>query len=102
MDVEPDNLPVEIAREAGLLISTLRTAGWILPEARYDANTMGNWYVDLARDDVFLRLVKDRSQFFVTGPPIQNLKAAGLSRAFDDFAEFQQSVLSWAIGNRSV
>lgn len=102
MDVGPDNLPADIAREAGLLISTLQTAGWILFEARYDAKTMGNWYIDLTRDGHSLRLVKDRSQFFVTGPPAAELKVAGLWRAFDGFAELQQAVVKWAIGSSSV
>jgi hypothetical protein len=93
---------IEIARDAGPLVSRLLANGWILLEARYDAKTMGNWYVDLTRDGLSLRLVKDRSQFFVTGPPAGELRIAGLWRAFDDFAEFQQSVINWAIGSRSV
>jgi hypothetical protein len=95
-------LPIEIAKDADSLISTLRASGWILVEAHYDAKTMGNWYVDLTRGGLSLRLVKDRSQFFVSGPPAVELRSAGLWRAFDDFAEFQQSVVSWAIGDRSV
>jgi hypothetical protein len=102
MDVAPDNLPADIAREAGSLISTLRTAGWTLLEARYDAKTLGNWHIDLARDDLSLRLVKDRSQFFVDGPPVQELKATGLWRAFEDFAEFQRVIVNWVIGSPRV
>jgi hypothetical protein len=102
MDVGPDNLPADIAREAGLLISTLQTEGWILLEARYDAKTMGNWYIDLASDDLSLRLVKDRSQFFIEGPAVEELKAAGLWGAFEDFAEFQQVIVNWVIGSTRV
>jgi hypothetical protein len=102
MPSDHDEPPIEIARDAGSLISTLRASGWVLLEARYDAKDMGNWYVDMTRDGLSLRLVKDRSQFFVTGPPAAELRIAGLWRVFDDFAEFQQSVVSWAIGSRSV
>ena len=102
MDVGPDNLPDDIAREARLLISALQTAGWTLLEARYDAKTMGNWYLDLARDGLSLRLVKDRSQFFIDGPPVEELKAAGLWRAFEDFAEFQQVIVNWMIDSTRV
>jgi hypothetical protein len=99
MPIDHDELPIEIARDADSLISTLRARGWILLEARYDAKTMGNWYVDLTRGGLSLRLVKDRSQFFVTGP---ELKVAGLWRAFDDFAEFQQAIVNWVIGSSLV
>jgi hypothetical protein len=102
MPSDHDEPPIEIARDAGSLISTLRASGWILLEAHYDAKTMGNWCVDLTRGGLSLRLVKDRSQFFVTGPPAAALKVAGLWRAFDDFAEFQQAVVNWAIGSPSV
>jgi hypothetical protein len=102
MTLGPDSLPIEIAKDAGSLISTPRVAGWILLEARYDAKTMGNWYVDLARDDLSLRLVKDRSQFFITGPPIEDLKVAGLGRVFDNFTEFQQAIVNWVIGSPRV
>jgi hypothetical protein len=102
MTLGPDSLPIEIAKDAGSLISTLRAAGWILLEVRYDAKTMGNWYVDFARDEVFLRVVKDRSQFFVTGPPIEDLKVAGLRRVFDDFAALHQAIVNWVIGNPRV
>jgi hypothetical protein len=102
MPSDHDEPPIEIPRDADSLISTLRASGWILVEAHYDAKTMGNWYVDLSRGGLSLRLVKDRSQFFVTGPPVTELKVAGLGSAFDGFAEFQQAVVNWAIGSPSV
>jgi hypothetical protein len=101
MPSDHEEPPIEIAG-VDSLISTLRACGWIVLEARYDAKTMGNWYVDLTRGGLSLRLVKDRSQFFVTGPPATELKVAGLGRAFDGFAEFQQAVVNWAIGSPSV
>ena len=102
MDAGTDSLSADIARETGSLISTLRTAGWTLLEARCDAKTMGNWHIDLARDDLSLRLVKDRSKFFVDGPPVEELKATGLWRAFSDPAKFQEAVLKWALNGPSV
>ncbi len=84
------------------MISSLRTAGWIISGSVYDANAMGNWYVDLARHDLYLQIVKDRAQFYVSGPPIEELKAKGLWRAFDDYAEFQRAVVNWSDANPPV
>ena len=89
-------LPSEVAAEAGDLLRALGQAGWTIYGGRYDADTMGNWYVDLRRSDQRMRLVKDRSQYMVTNVPGEVLKAAGLWKAFDDWQEFRAAVLGWA------
>jgi hypothetical protein len=90
------NIPVEVETEAGELIAELHSAGWTVSTSRYDGKSFGNWYVDLRRADLTLRLVKDRSQYMVDGPPTNEIKAAGLYRAFDDLEEFRHAIVKWA------
>jgi hypothetical protein len=90
------DLPVVVETEAGALISDLREAGWTVSGFRYDANYFGNWYVDLFRAGLTIRLVKDRSQYMIDGPPSEEIKAAGLWRAFDDLEEFRRAIIKWA------
>src|SRR5579875_1572046 len=89
-------LPSEVAGQAGDLLRPLGQAGWTTCGGRYDADTMGNWYVDLRRLDQRMRLVKDWSQYMVTDVPPEVLKPAGLWKAFDDWQEFRAAVLKWA------
>lgn len=97
MPSERVNVPGEVEAEIGTLISKLRTAGWNVIAARYDLEVFGNWYVDLIRGVVMMRLVKDRSQYMIL-EPFPEIKAAGLWRAFDDLEEFRAAVLNWAMG----
>jgi hypothetical protein len=96
MDRSGDNMPAEVEAEAGELIAELHSAGWTVSRSHYDARVFGNWYVDLRRADLTLRLVKDRSQYMVDGLPINEIKAAGLWRAFDDLEDFRHTVVKWA------
>jgi hypothetical protein len=90
------NIPVEVETEAGELIAELNSAGWTVSTSHYDAKSFGNWYVDLRRADLTLRLVKDRSQYMIGGPPTKTIKATGLWRAFDDLEEFRHAIVKWA------
>jgi len=99
MNFMPDSdksLPSEIKMEVGKLISRLSTAGWVVSDCRYDPKAFGNWYVDLSRDRLTIRLTKDRSQYFVDRLPAEELKDAGLWRAFDNVEEFQNAIIQWA------
>ena len=102
MTCDGGGLPVEIAKDAGALVSMLQADGWSVREFRYDAVIMGNWYVDLVREGCYLRLVRDRSQFMVSGPAIEELKRAGLWNAFDDSAKFYKAVANWALNRPCV
>jgi hypothetical protein len=93
-------LPVEVEKEAGLLLAELCAEGWQVFASEYDASAFGNWFVDLQRDGVVMRLVKDRSQYMVTGLPKKALKVAGLWRVFDSLNELQTTLARWA--NRSI
>ena len=89
-------LPPEVATEAGELIDELRSVGWTIRQAQFDAKVFGNWIVDLQRGNRTLQLVKDRSQFMV-GPSTEEMKDAGLWRAFGSFEEFHAAIRNFAI-----
>jgi hypothetical protein len=101
MTNDAETLPPEIVTEAGELISELRSAGWTVEGSQFDAKVFGNWFVDLRRASRTLRLVKDRSQFMVDGPSMQQKKDAGLWRGFGSFEEFHEAIKDFAvIGSR--
>jgi hypothetical protein len=90
-------LPNEIAEEVGELISELQKKEWTISFARYDAQSFGNWYVDLDQKGNCIRLIKDRSQYIFSGPPIEEIQAAGLWKSFDDLHEFRHAVIKWVV-----
>jgi hypothetical protein len=90
-----EDVPVEIESEIGALISQLRGAGWVVSASRYDAKSFGNWCVGLYRADRLIRLSKDRSQYLMDGSDIEEIKAAGLWKAFDDLEELLKAVSKW-------
>ena len=92
-----ESLPDKVEIEVGPLISELGAAGWTVFSSRYDAHFFGNWYVDLRRADLAIRLIKDKSQYMIDGPSSDEMKAAGLWKAFDDLEEFRHAVAKWAI-----
>ena len=89
------DLPDKVEIEVGALILQLREAGWVVSTSRYDAKVFGNWYVELHRADRMIRLVKDRSQYLIDGSHMEEIKAAGLWRVFDDLEEFWRAVSKW-------
>jgi hypothetical protein len=96
MNSPSEALLCEIEAEARELISELGLAGWTVAALKCDGDVFGNWYVDLCRDSRTLRLVKDRSQYTINGPPTQEMKDVGLWKAFDSFGEFRRLVSEWA------
>jgi hypothetical protein len=90
------NLPAEIKSEAGELLSELKSAGWSVETALYDARSFGNWYIDLQRAGITIRLLKDRSQYLIQGSNLREIKSAGLWKAFNDLNEFRRAVVGWA------
>ena len=90
-----ERLSPPVQSEAGSLIEILRNAGWTVVDSQYSAQHFGNWLIDLTRDRRSIRLTRDRSQFIVDGP-VEELKSAGLFKAFDEWPEFQQAVIAWA------
>jgi hypothetical protein len=88
-------LPEQIKEEIGPLLSMLGIAGWVVNDSSYDPNSFGNWYADLTRGNLTIRLVKDRSQYYVSGPT-ESLKATGLWKSYPDLADFCGAVAAWA------
>jgi hypothetical protein len=81
-------------------LTELRAGSWQVSASEYDPSVFGNWFVELQRDGIVMRLLRDRSQYLVTGLPKEVLKAAGLWQAFDTINELQVAVTRWA--NRSL
>jgi hypothetical protein len=77
------------------MMSDLRKTGWTVTASSYDAQCFGKWWVDLSRAGVPIRMVKDRSEYFVDGP-IEEIKTAGLLRAFTSFEEFRHAIIDRA------
>jgi hypothetical protein len=90
------NLPTQIESEIGAVISSLVQEGWVFLSFRHTPMSFGgNWCVYLRRADVSISFCRDRSQYMVDGP-IEEIKAAGLFKAFNDLEEFKQAVIKWA------
>ena len=77
-----ENLPVEVQADLHTLISYLLEKGWTICGSGYDADCFGNWYVKLSHADRIIQLVKDRSHYTIEGLSAQELKIAGLWKAF--------------------
>lgn len=88
-------IPPEIEGEIGELISRLSSDGWTISDSRFEPNVFGNWFVDVHRDGITVRLVKDRSQYFVDRLASEKTKPVELSEAFSNLQEFQDAVIKW-------
>jgi hypothetical protein len=89
------SIPKQITRDIGDLLSRLAELGYMPTRAQYDAQSFGNYFVDLGSEQGWLRIVRDRNQYFVDVTSKEQLKNAGLFRAFDDRKEFERALLSW-------
>ena len=86
------NVPEQIQKDAGPLISKLIAGGWTLVDSRYSPESFGDWYVDLQNGTATFRIAKDRSQYAVHGTSTDELKSAGLWKAFNDWDEISRSL----------
>jgi hypothetical protein len=91
----PQQIPQEIAEDIGAFLSQLYELGYELTDCRYDAQAFGNYHVDLSAGKSWLRIGRDRSQYFVDGSSKEQLRDAGMLRAFDDREAFEDAVLRW-------
>ena len=101
MHPELQKLPSRVKREILSIIHELLDMGWQISFVRYDARSFGNWHVDLIRPNSDVRVVKDRSQYFATGPAFNVLQKAGLGKSFDDPEQFRQTLAGWATAQAS-
>jgi hypothetical protein len=95
MSGEKKPIQGEVEKEIGELISQLSTAGWAILASRYEPKVFGNWFVDVHRDGITVRLVKDRSQYFVDRLATKEIKASDQLGAFSNLQEFREAVIKW-------
>ncbi len=88
-------LEKEIDSDIGHLIERLVELGYEPTGSLYDAKSFGNYYVDLSSGKTRLRIVRDRSQYYVEGSSTEQLRRAGMFRAFDDRSAFERALLDW-------
>lgn len=87
-------LPSEIAGDLEDLLDDFAAMGIRPTASQYDAQSFGNYVVDLAGDRVF-RITRDRYQYILYGPAREELEKVDLWRAYDDLGSFRRAVLKW-------
>ena len=85
----------EVWRDIGPFLRRLAEFGYEPTDSRHDSKSFGNYYVDLLAGKSWLRIVRDRSQYYIDAKPTDQLKATGMLRAFDDRDVFERAVLKW-------
>jgi hypothetical protein len=88
-------IPKEVAKDIGPFLRRLADLGYEPYASLYDAKSFGNYYVDLRAGEFWLRVVRDRSQYYIDSKSTDQLRQAGMLRAFDDRKAFEQAVLEW-------
>jgi len=84
-----------IKADLGSFLQELAKLGYQLTSSTYDASHFGDYIVELNSTNGWLRIVRDRGQYYVTVASEENLKQADLWRVFDDRGEFESRVLTW-------
>jgi hypothetical protein len=92
-------LPEQIAADLGDLVAELEKLGLRVTNSRYDAQSFGDYFVDLAGPFDTLRLSRDRLRYIILGDE-GLLKRLDLFHAFDDREEFQKAVLTYVRSDR--
>ena len=80
-------IPAPVQEAIGPLLSDLERLGLHVESSESSAESFGDFVVDLVGSRGRIRLVRDRSQYYLDGD-IGALRAAGLLRAFDDVSSF--------------
>lgn len=94
MPHSPNKLPAPVRADLGQLIEGLESAGYTPIRSVYAPDQFGNYCVDFTGPGGSLRVVRDRSQYTVSGRR-ELLESAGLWRAFDDREEFASALITW-------
>jgi hypothetical protein len=87
-------VPASIAEDIGPLLGQLLSIGFNVVQSEYWASDFGNYYVDLQRDPVTLRVTRDRNQYLIDAP-VERLKALGLFQVFNSREEFAEAVFTY-------
>ena len=91
----PHQIPPEVAQDIGPFLNRLAEFGYQPTDSRYSSESFGNYYVDLASKTSWMRIQRDRSQYYVNAVTAARRQNDGILRAFDDKTEFEQAVLDW-------
>jgi hypothetical protein len=83
-----------VALDLAELLPQLAAHGFHPGRCEYAPDVFGNYLVDFSAPTKSFRLIRDRSQYMLEGDQ-EELRDAGLFRAFDDKKEFQSALLSW-------
>ena len=85
----------EIVSDIGSLVRRLAELGYEPTGSLYSPESFGNYYIDLNAGKKWLRIVRERSQYYVDASSKDELRRAGLFRAFDDRSAFERALLNW-------
>jgi hypothetical protein len=88
-------LPPPISADIGGFLHELDSGGWLVQSATYDEESFGNYVVEVRHLKKWFDIVRDRGQYFVSGPSMEALRPFGLARAYDDQQAFAQAVRGW-------
>ena len=94
-----ERVPRKVASEINNILMELLQSGWQVFDYRYDSQSFGNWCVQLVRKDLSIRVIKDRSQYFLDGPSKNELGGTDLERTFDERTEFRRALAHWAVNS---
>ena len=88
-------LPPTIADEIGPFLRRLAALDVHPTGSRYSPEAFGDFYVDFESPIGWLRIVRDRRQYYANGALEDSLKGADLWRAHDNQQEFEAKLLAW-------
>ena len=88
-------IPTEVASDIGPLLARLAELGYHPTGGSYSPESFGNYYVDLTKGKNWLRIVRERSQYFIDTTSKEQLRTSGMFRAFNDRDSFEQALLQW-------
>ena len=88
-------IPKQVAKDIGPFLKQLADLGYEVYDSRYDPKSFGDYYVDLRAGEVWLRVVRDRRQYYIDTKSTDKLRDAGMFRAFDNRSAFERAVLEW-------
>lgn len=93
--IEMNELPAEIRQDSEDLLNELRSAGWEISAAMYEASFFGDWFVDLQRGEKSIRLIKENALF--TFQNLVEIEPEAIdSTHHENFATFHKAVSHWA------
>ena len=88
-------IPKEIRADVGRLLNSLTERGFSVSGSQYSPEHFGNYYVDVHMGTLWLRIVRDRLQYFVEPKSQNDSLPEQLNAAFDDVAAFERTLLAW-------